>query len=213
MFAVIQTGGKQYRVAKDDVITVERLTADAGDTVALEQVLMIGGDGQTVVGEPFLSGASVSAEVVEQGRAEKIIVFKKNRRKNYRRTKGHRQLETTLKITDISAKGGKPAAKKAAAPKKEEAKADDAPAAEVSGVAPKSLDGPNGEADDLKKISGVGPKLEEKLNSLGIYHYSQIAEFTPENMAYVDETLNFKGRIERDDWISQAKALMAGDTE
>ena len=80
----------------------------------------------------------------------------------------------------------------------------------LEGERPKPLDAPNGAADDLKKISGVGPKLEERLNGLGIYHYSQIAAFTPENVAWVDGYLSFKGRITRDDWIGQAGMLMAG---
>tara|TARA_R110002094_G_scaffold139545_1_gene130657 strand:- start:781 stop:1143 length:363 start_codon:yes stop_codon:yes gene_type:complete len=104
MFAVIRTGGKQYRVAKDDVIKVEKLGGEAGDKVDLTDVLMVGGEGtDTKVGAPLISGASVKAEIVEQGRSRKITVFKKKRRHNYRRTAGHRQHETLLKITDIAA--------------------------------------------------------------------------------------------------------------
>ena len=104
MFAVIRTGGKQYRVAKDDVIKVEKLTGEAGDKIDLTDVLMVGGEGATTkVGAPLIEGASVKAEIVEQGRSRKIIIFKKKRRKNYRRTAGHRQYETFLKITDIAA--------------------------------------------------------------------------------------------------------------
>jgi len=104
MFAVIRTGGKQYRVVKDDVIKVEKLTGEAGDTIDLTDVLMVGGEGATTkVGAPLIDGASVKAEIVEQGRSRKIIIFKKKRRQNYRRTAGHRQHETFLKITDIAA--------------------------------------------------------------------------------------------------------------
>ncbi|HET8728965.1 MAG TPA: 50S ribosomal protein L21 [Alphaproteobacteria bacterium] len=103
MFAVIKTGGKQYRVAKDDIIQVERLQAEAGASVTLDEVLMVGDGGKVSVGAPVLSGASVTAEVVEQARGPKIIVFKKKRRQNYRRKNGHRQDLTVLKITDISA--------------------------------------------------------------------------------------------------------------
>jgi len=202
MYAVIKTGGKQYRVAKDDVIQVEKLAGAAGDSVSLDEVLMIGGDGETLVGAPLLDGASVSAEVIEQGRADKIIVFKKKRRHNYRRKKGHRQELTTLKITDISAKGGAKPKKAAPKPAKEETAAPD-----VAGVAPPALEGPDGEPDDLTKLSGVGPKLSEKLNGMGVYHFHQVAAWSPENVAYVDEHLNFKGRIERDGWIDQAKEL------
>ena len=103
MFAVIRTGGKQYKVAPNDVIAVEKLDGEAGATIELGAVLMVG-DGATVsTGTPLISGASVSAELVEQRRADKIIVFKKKRRHNYRRKNGHRQLQTVLRITEIRA--------------------------------------------------------------------------------------------------------------
>jgi large subunit ribosomal protein L21 len=101
MFAVIKTGGKQYRVAKDDVIAVEKLPAEAGASVELGEVLMLSDGGAVEIGAPLVKGAKVTAEVVEQTRGNKIIVFKKKRRKNYRRKKGHRQDLTVLKITAI----------------------------------------------------------------------------------------------------------------
>ena len=99
MFAVIKTGGKQYRVASGDVIKVEKLEAEAGSTITLDQVLMAGGK----IGTPLVAGATVSAEVIAQDRGPKIIVFKKKRRQNYRRKNGHRQDLTVLRITDITA--------------------------------------------------------------------------------------------------------------
>ena len=102
MFAVIKTGGKQYKVAKDDVIEVEKIDLEAGKAVELGEVLMLSDGGTVEVGAPFLAGAKVSAEVVEQTRGDKIIVFKKKRRKNYRRKAGHRQDLTVLKITGIA---------------------------------------------------------------------------------------------------------------
>ncbi len=101
MYAVIKTGGKQYRVAKDDVLKIEKLDGKAGDKVEFKEVLMVGGAGDTAVGTPLLDGAVVTAEVVDQTRAAKIIVFKKKRRHNYRRKKGHRQHQTVVRITDI----------------------------------------------------------------------------------------------------------------
>ncbi len=128
MYAVIKTGGKQYKVAENDVIIVEKLIAKAGATIALDDVLMIGDQGKsakTAAGE--LTKAAVFAEVIEQSRADKIIIFKKKRRQNYRRKAGHRQHQTVLRITGISATGTKPtAAAKKAAPKKEAVKADEA---------------------------------------------------------------------------------------
>jgi len=103
MFAVIRTGGKQYKVAAGDVIKVEKLVADEGATLSLDEVLLVSNAGTTTVGTPLVDGASVKAEVVAQGRGPKIIVFKKKRRQNYRRKNGHRQDLTILRITDIQA--------------------------------------------------------------------------------------------------------------
>ena len=131
MYAVIKTGGKQYKVAKDQIVIVEKLAGEAGDSVAFDQVLLVGEDDKTTLGAPFVAGASVTAEVVEQTRADKIIVFKKKRRKNHRRRNGHRQHETVLRITEILTDGKAPA--KAAKPKaqpKAKAKAKDEAAAE-----------------------------------------------------------------------------------
>lgn len=102
MYAVVRTGGKQYRVAKDEVIAVEKLAAEAGSSVDLGEVLMVGDDRSTTVGDPLVEGASVSVEVVAQTRGDKIVVFKKKRRKNHRRKKGHRQHVTLLRVTDIN---------------------------------------------------------------------------------------------------------------
>jgi large subunit ribosomal protein L21 len=98
MFAVIKTGGKQYKVAKDDVLTIEKLEAAAGDTVTFDEVLMVGDK----VGAPTVAGATVSATVEDTFKDKKVIVFKKRRRQNYRRKKGHRQLRTRVRITDIA---------------------------------------------------------------------------------------------------------------
>jgi large subunit ribosomal protein L21 len=101
MYAVIKTGGKQYRVAADDTLVIEKIAGDAGATVEFGDVLMVGGSGDVKVGAPFISGAKVTAEVVEQGRGDKVIAFKKRRRKNSRRKRGHRQELTTVKIKSI----------------------------------------------------------------------------------------------------------------
>ena len=101
MYAVIKTGGKQYRVAKDDVLTVEKLSADKDGKLELTHVLMIAGSGEPKLGDA-LSGAKVTAEIVEQTRGPKVIAFKKRRRKNSRRKRGHRQDLTTIRITGIT---------------------------------------------------------------------------------------------------------------
>ena len=141
MYAVIKTGGKQYKVAKDDFLVVERLAADAGDSIELNEVLMVGDGDKVTAGSPLVEGACVAAEVVDQTRGEKIIVFKKKRRHNYRRKKGHRQEHTILRITEILTDGkkpakakAKPAAKKAPAEETETKKteAEEAPAGKAA---------------------------------------------------------------------------------
>ena len=107
MFAVIRTGGKQYRVAPNDIIEVEKIAGKPGEIIELSEVLLLGGDGPKT-GSPTIAGALVAAEVVEQTRGDKVIVFKKKRRKNYRRKKGHRQELTALRITEILTDGKKP---------------------------------------------------------------------------------------------------------
>ena len=195
MYAVVKTGGKQYRVSKDDILKVERLPGEAGDVVTLEDVLMLGDGADVTVGAPMVDGASVAAEILEQKRDRKIIVFKKRRRQNYRRKNGHRQHLTVLKVTDILTGGAKakPAAKKAA--KKEEPKA----AAPAEG------------GDDLKQLSGVGPALEKKLHEAGVTTFAQIAAWGPKDIEEFDEKLSFKGRIEREGWVEQAKTLAKGE--
>ena len=139
MFAVIKTGGKQYRVAKDDVFVVEKLSAEAGDTINFDQVLMIGEDGKApTVGAPLLDKATVSAEVLEQTRGDKVIIFKKRRRQNSRRKNGHRQELTLVKVTGISATGAKKAPAKKAAPKKAAAASEEKKAAPKKAAAKKA---------------------------------------------------------------------------
>jgi large subunit ribosomal protein L21 len=124
MFAVIRTGGKQYRVAPNDIIEIEKIAGKPGDIIELSEVILLGGDSPKT-GNPTIAGALVAAEVIEQTRGDKIVVFKKKRRKNYRRKKGHRQELTALRITEILTDGKKPS--KAAAkpePKKAEKKAE-----------------------------------------------------------------------------------------
>jgi large subunit ribosomal protein L21 len=108
MYAVIRTGGKQYKVAPQDELQIEKIEGAAGDAVNFADVLMVAGEGEPVVGAPLVSGALVSAEVVEQGRGPKIIIFKKKRRQNYRRKKGHRQDLTTVRILEILTDGRAP---------------------------------------------------------------------------------------------------------
>jgi len=226
MFAVLKTGGKQYKVQSGDVLRVEKLAAEAGETVQFNEILMVGGD-KPVLGAPLVAGAAVQATVIEQIKGEKLIHFVKRRRKHSsKRKKGHRQKLTLLRITDILASGGDksgvkaaigsgsvsasaveaaaPAAKKVAAKAAPKAAAKAAPkAAAKAEAAPAAAAG----ADDLKKLSGVGPALEKKLNAAGVTSFAQIAAWGEAEIAEFDEKLSFKGRIEREGWVEQAKTL------
>lgn len=221
MFAVIKTGGKQYRVAADDLLKVEKITAGTGEIVEFTEVLMVGNGDGTEIGTPFVSGALVTAEIVEQGRAKKVITFKKRRRQNSRRTIGHRQFLTTLRISEILTGGAKPS-KKAEAEPKVEAKADvkaeekpkAAPKAEPKKEAKAEKAEPKAKAadivDDITLIGGVGPALKKKLEGAGITSLKQIADLDAGAIAKLDEELKLGGRIERDEWVEQAKELLAG---
>ena len=235
MFAVMKTGGKQYKVQSGDMLKVEKLAADAGEKIQFNEVLMLGGD-KVVVGAPLVAGAAVQAEVVDQIKGDKVIHFVKRRRKHgSKRTKGHRQQLTMLKITEILASGGDKSGVKAAvgagsvaavavaateakkpakkAEKKAEPKAEKKAApkvekkAEAKKAAPKKAAKAEAGADDLTQISGVGPVIVKKLNALGVTTFAQIAAWTPEDVAEMDEKLSFKGRIDRDGWLEQAKKL------
>jgi large subunit ribosomal protein L21 len=235
MFAVLKTGGKQYRVQSGDVLRVERLAADAGETVQFNEILMVGGE-STVVGTPLVDGAAVQAQVIDQIKGDKVIHFVKRRRKHSsQRTKGHRQKLTLVRVTDILASGADATgvkaaigsgsvsgaalvagaaaavATKAAKPAKKAAAAAPSTAEAVEAERPANLltEARGGQADDLKRISGVGPKLEGVLHDNGVFHFDQIAAWNDAEIAYMDDQLSFKGRIARDNWIEQAAGFAA----
>lgn len=162
MFAVIKTGGKQYRVAADDVLKIEKIKGEPGEIIQLGDVLVVGGDSVTL-GAPTVAGASVAAEVLEQGRGAKVIAFKKRRRKNSRRKRGHRQEFTLLRITEILTEGAKPT--KTARPKAErkpkaaEAAAADTAAADIDDEASAA---PKAKAKSGKKPAAKGRSAKSK---------------------------------------------------
>ncbi|MDO9306372.1 MAG: 50S ribosomal protein L21 [Mesorhizobium sp.] len=196
MFAVIKTGGKQYRVAANDVLKIEKVAGEVGDIVEIGFVLAHGEGDNVTIGAPFVDGAVVAAEVLEQGRAKTVIAFKKRRRQNSRRKRGHRQLLTTVKITEILTGGAKPA-KKAAA--KAEAKAEAAPAATL-------FTAPKGKADDLTVIVGIGPVAAGQLTEQGITTFKQIAKLSDADIEKIDANMPFSADQIRD-WRDQAKEL------
>jgi len=254
MFAVMKTGGKQYKVQSGDVLRIERIAADAGEKVQFNEILMVG----STIGTPTIEGAGVQADVIDQIKGEKLIHFVKRRRKHgSKRTKGHRQKLTLVRITEILEKGAdksgvkeaigtgsvsaaaiaamKPASNKPAraeqgkpAPKAKAAKADAKPAkadakpaakpakkaaakpAAKSATKPAADKGADKGADDLKQLSGVGPALEKKLIENGVTTFAQIAGWSKADIDDMDGKLSFKGRIEREDWVTQAKKLAKG---
>lgn len=218
MFAVIKTGGKQYKVAENDQIIVEKLDAEAGATVTFDNVLVLGDGSKTTLGEPLVAGASVVGEVAEQRKGDKVVIMKKRQRSTYRRKKGHRQLETVVTITSILADGKKAPAKKAAAPKAAEAKAESAvseekkPAAKKE-AAPKKAPAKAAEAeapagaDDLTKMKGLGKVFAGKLTAEGITTFKQIASLKKAEIEALEEKLGAAGKFEKNDWVGQAKDL------
>ncbi|WP_173934274.1 50S ribosomal protein L21 [Chelativorans sp. Marseille-P2723] len=223
MFAVIKTGGKQYRVAVEDVLTIERIAGEPGEIVVLENVLAVGGGENVTLGVPYVEGASVAAEVVEQGRGPKVIAFKKRRRQNSRRKRGHRQLLTTVRVSEILLDGAKPSKKAAArtakaeekpAKAKQEAanelKDDAAPKAEATKEQPKAkplFKAPKGEGDDLTEIKGIGPVAAGQLKEQGLTTFAQLAKLSDEDVAKIDAAMPFSADQIRD-WQEQAKALV-----
>jgi large subunit ribosomal protein L21 len=206
MFAVIKTGGKQYKVSRNDVITVEKLHAEPGDTVAFDSVLLVGGE-TTVIGSPLVKGATVAGSVVEQARGPKVISFFKRRRQNSKRKKGHRQDLTVVRITDIFTKGEKVDVTMRAAPVGAVAEAAPVKAA----AKPAKAKGGSGINDNISLIDGLSTAMEKKMRAThpGIT-LTDIAAWTEADIASFDEEFKLKGRIAREEWTVQAQELLDG---
>jgi large subunit ribosomal protein L21 len=233
MFAVIKTGGKQYRVAADDLVKVEKITGNAGDMIEFNEVLLVGNGDKTTIGTPLVDGALVTAELVDTFRGQKVISFKKRRRQNSKRTRGHRQWLTTLRISEILTDGAKPSKKAAKKPAKAEVKPEDQPAGKVedkkaapmaesktaeakAGAKPETeaktaqaaplFSAPEGKGDDLTKIKGIGPVAKKQLNEQGITTFGQLASLSDEDIARIDENMPFSAD-QINDWREQAGKL------
>ncbi len=219
MFAVMKTGGKQYRVQAGDVLRVERLAADAGEKIQFNEVLMVG----ATVGTPLVDGAAVQAEVIDQIKGEKLIHYVRRRRKHSsQRKKGHRQQLTLLRVTDILESGASDSGVKAAigagaAPRG--ASAASKPAGSLGAGAPDEAAAPEGAAskpgnllseprddkgDNLKKLAGLGPKAAESLNAAGVFHFDQLASWSEDEIAYMEAETGLKGKIAG--WAEEARA-------
>jgi len=186
MYAVIKTGGKQYKVAAGEKLKVEQIPADIGAEITIDQVLAVGAGDQLSVGTPLVAGATVSATVLSQGRHDKVRIFKMRRRKHYRKQQGHRQNYTELFISGIASAAG-------------------SVTAEVPAIVRPST-------DDLEKIEGIGPKIRQVFAAAGIGSFAHLAETPVERL---QELLKSAGpRFASHDpttWPEQAKLAAAGD--
>ena len=221
MYAVIKTGGKQYKVAEGDQLVIEKVDGEAGDVVAFDDVLMLSGEEGVTVGSPLVDGAKVMGELVDVRRGKKVMIFKKRRRQNYRRTKGHRQWEAVVSISEIVMPGAKPKTKASAKPKAEAKSGEDksakagAKAETASDAAAKSAEKSApvpasskkaAAGDDLKSLNGVGPALETKLIEAGVTSFAQIAGWSEADMDTLEEQIpGLKAKAEKGEWIKDAK--------
>lgn len=189
MYAIVEIAGQQFKVEKDQKVFVHRLSGNEGDNVSFDKVLLTGDNGSITVGAPAIEGASVGAEITRHLQGDKVIVFKKKRRKGYRKKNGHRQALTEILINDISI-NGKTTTKKTAKKKAETTEK---------------------KADDLKIIEGVGPKSEEALVAAGIDTFKKLAGETPEKIKEIlSEASNTLAHLDPETWPKQAKLADEG---
>ncbi|AUC75026.1 MULTISPECIES: 50S ribosomal protein L21 [unclassified Olleya] len=202
MYAIVEIAGHQFKVEKDQKVFVNRLATEEGQNVSFDNVLLIADGSNITVGAPAIGGAQVSAKVLKHLQGDKVIVFKKKRRKGYRKKNGHRQALTEIVIESIVASGAKPAAKaEKAAPKKETKKVE-------AKAAPKKAAKATGKADDLKKVEGIGPKIAETLVEAGIATFAELAKT---DAAKISEIIaGVRGNHVTDTWPAQAQLAADG---
>ena len=238
MYAIVEIAGQQIKVAKDQKVFVNRLPVEEGKTVSFDNVLLIGDGDNITIGAPAINGALIGAKVVKHLKGDKVIVFKKKRRKGYRVKNGHRQALSQIIIESIVASGATPAKKeeakkvapktetkqetKKAAPSKKEVevsenlvtraehRAEDANIEiNIDKVLHSIGTALKGDADDLKLINGIGPVYEEKLNELGIYTYDQISKLKAADREELSAIDGItRDKIEAEEWVKQAKELL-----
>jgi large subunit ribosomal protein L21 len=210
MYAIVEIAGQQYKVEKDQQIFVHRLEGEEGSKVSFDNVLLTADGDKIQVGAPAVEGISVSGKILEHLKGDKVIVFKKKRRKGYKKRNGHRQYLTKVEITGFGKGGAKkaaPAAKKEEAPKAEPKAA--APKTEAKAAPKKAAPKAKAEGDDLTKIVGIGPVYAKQLVAAGYSTYASIAAITEKDVAIIDDIDGVNAnKIESEDWIGQAKALM-----
>ncbi|MBE17030.1 MAG: 50S ribosomal protein L21 [Dokdonia sp.] len=204
MYAIVEIAGQQFKVAKDQKVFVNRLSTEEGKKVDFDNVLLIGDGDNVTIGAPAIDGAQVGAKVLKHLKGDKVIVFKKKRRKGYRKKNGHRQSLTEIVIESITASGAKKATAKKAAPKAE-AKKEEAPKAKAKKAAPKKA---TSKGDDLKKIEGIGPKIAETLNEAGITTFNELATTDAAKIAEIISGV--RGNHVTDTWPKQAQLAADG---
>ena len=205
MYAIVEIAGQQFKVAKDQKVFVHRLSTDEGENVAFDNVLLIGDGNNVTIGAPAIDGAQVGAKVLRHLKGDKVIVFKKKRRKGYRVKNGHRQSLTEIVIESIATSGAKKAA-----PKKEVKKAEPkaaAPKVEAKKAAPAKAAKP----DDLKKVEGIGPKIAATLVEAGVDTFAKLAKT---DAAKISEIIaGVRGNHVTDTWPAQAQMAADGKWE
>jgi large subunit ribosomal protein L21 len=199
MYAIVEIAGQQFKVAKDQKVFVNRLSGEEGDSVSFDKVLLTG-DGDSInLGAPAIDGALVGAKITRHLKGDKVIVFKKKRRKGYKKKNGHRQSLTEIVIESIDAKGGKKASK-TKVEKKEGAK-----------EKPKKTTSVKKSSDDLKKIEGVGPKAAEALVNAGVDSFTKVAKTKPEKLnAILTDASSRLAHLSTDSWPEQAQLASDG---
>ena len=203
MYAIVDIAGKQFKVKKDQFVYAPSMEGEEGASVEFDRVLLIDGDQGVHVGTPVVSGAKVTGKILDHGRGDKVIVFKKKRRKGYKKTQGHRQNYTKVLIEDILASGQGASAKKETATKKESApKKEEAPKKEAKKA--------ESAQDDLTKIKGIGEVYAGELNDLGYTSFKQISELSEEDIKKIADAIDgvTEDTIDNEDWIGQAKELL-----
>ena len=206
MYAIVEIAGQQFKVAKDQKVYVHRLQNEEGSNVTFDNVLLLEDGSNITIGAPAIDGAAVEAKVIKHLKGDKVIVFKKKRRKGYKVRNGHRQYLTELLIESIVSSGAKKSApKKEAAPKKAEPKKEVA----AKAVAPKKAATKTAaKADDLKKVEGIGPKIAETLVAAGISTFAELAKTDAAKIA--DIISDVRGNHVTDTWPALAKLAAEG---
>ena len=208
MYAIVEIAGHQFKVEKDQKVFVNRLTTEEGKKVDFDNVLLIGDGSNVTLGAPAIDGAQVGAKVLKHLKGDKVIVFKKKRRKGYRVKNGHRQSLTEIQIENITASGAKKATKAKAEPKAKP----EAPKAEVKkAIAPKAKPAAKkttGKPDDLKKIEGIGPKIASTLVEAGISTFEALSKTKPAKISEI--IAGVRGNHVTDTWPQQAKLAADG---